>query len=168
GWWGEVALRHGALLSLERLPRLLLEYLVDRGYDGVQLVVGRVEMRRNANARLGAIVHQDVARQQRLRDLVPVRHSEGDRAAAPLRVTRRVHRIATTVGERDEVLRLAHALGADGGNARATHESRPSERGVQRGDSRCAGEPAEGAGGVVHDIVERERMCVRLPARERR
>ena len=73
---------HRASLVLERLPRFVAQDVVDHVDGALELVVARVEVRRDANAGVRPIVDDHVVREQRLRDAVRVRHVERDRSAA--------------------------------------------------------------------------------------
>src|SRR5262245_36580944 len=64
---------HRPFLVDEFLPQTVLPNLGDCVDGGVQLRVERVEVRREADAGTGAVVADDVAGLQRLRDLIPMR-----------------------------------------------------------------------------------------------
>src|SRR5579884_3832196 len=138
----------------------------DLGDDKVQLVVGRVEVRGDANAGAGAVVGQDVAAGQLLRDLFAVWDIHHHDAAARLRITARAHREARLIGQIDEPLRLAKRFGADGFDADLVDDLVAGTRRVQRGNVRRAVEEAEDVRRVLDGAAfEGERPAVRHPAR---
>src|SRR5436189_113397 len=89
------------------------EYLVDLVDAGLELRVHRVEVRRHADARLRAVVHEDVARDELLADGLAVSDIDRDRAAALLGALGRRHAEALLAREFDEARGLAHRLAAD-------------------------------------------------------
>src|SRR5947208_7603647 len=135
----------------------------------VNFLVAIVEVRRKANARLGAVVHQNVARQQFAHHFGGVRAFDGNGAAAFSRIGRGVHAPAAGLRTCDQARRLADGLLADARHAHLADDVEPGLAGVERRDLRGAAQKAEGVVAAVRWAnFEIKRSLVREPAGEAR
>ena len=125
-------------------------------------------MRRDANARVRPVVHEDVLRQQGPRDAIGMWDVERHRSSPVRSVTRRGDGVRARVGKLDQTRRLAHALFPDAFDASAADDSRTLDCREQRGDGGRSIEPSPSLRRVRHFGLEGEGMRVRLPAGERR
>src|SRR3989442_6114170 len=150
------------------LPRALGGNFFDMREGGVDFVVAVVKVRGTADARLRAVVHQDVAGQQLAGDLARVRAIHGNRAGSLSGVHGRVH--APTAGERafDYALGLPHGLRADALDADCADDLEAWLAGIKRGDMRRAVQVTEGVFAAVDGThFKFKRPLVREPAGER-
>ena len=73
--------RHDGLPLAELLPGISGQRFINRSDGALELDVAGIAVRRNANARVRPVVHNDIAREQELRDFIRVRNIECNRAA---------------------------------------------------------------------------------------
>src|SRR3989441_10836114 len=147
------------------LPSARGENFFDMRERGVDFVVAVVKVRGEPDARLRAVVHQDVAGQQLAGDLARVRAIHGNRSGALSGVHGRVH--APTAGERafDDALGLPHGLRADALDADCADDLEPRLAGIKRGDMRSAVQVTEGVFAAVDGThFKFKRALVREPA----
>src|SRR6266550_8847326 len=95
------------------LPAAGTQDVIDGSERIVDLLVRRVEMRREADAGLRPVVADDIDAIQFQRDFARMRRADRHRAAAASSVTRRAHVEAPAVGELDHPLRLPDGLRAN-------------------------------------------------------
>src|SRR6476469_3422173 len=125
-------------------------------------------MRRDADAGVRSVVHDDTVAEQGLRDAVRMWYIERAGASAPRCVTRRRDSVALRVGELDQARGLPNTFFADALDAGASNESRTFGGCKQSRNRRRSVQPAPSVLRVMHLRIERERMLVRLPPGERR
>src|SRR5256714_7418697 len=97
-----------------------------------------------------------------------MRNIQSNCSAAALRIARRIHGIATRVGQLDQTRRQAKAFLSDRFDARAAESLRSLGGGVEGRNDGSTIQPAEGASCVLHVFFESEGARVRLPAGEGR
>src|SRR5437899_1305630 len=85
----------------------LLQDLFYGGNGQIDLFVGVIEVRREADAGFGTPVHEDVASEQVAAHLLGVGHVDGDGPSAPFRIARGVDAPSVLVGELDQTRSLA-------------------------------------------------------------
>src|SRR5579863_807680 len=135
--------------------------------EGVELLVRRVEMRRNTDAGARAIVDDDIAGSECGGDRVARRDVEGHRAAAVGHVARPRDPDPGRVSERYQILRLAHRLGSNCRHPDLVHDLVAGPRRVERRHIWSpVQEPVCILGVVDRTVLEGERLPVRHPTRE--
>src|SRR5215471_13338076 len=95
----------------EMLPGAGRECFIHRRDRPFELRVAGVEMWRDPNAGVRPVVHNDIAREQELRDLVGVRNIECHGPTTTISVSRGANGIPALVGQLDQPARLPSALG---------------------------------------------------------
>src|ERR1043166_8295282 len=142
-----------------------LNYPAHLADDVLHLLVLRVEVGRDADARAGAVVNDGLAADEFARDGGRVRGGDGDGAAAAGRVARAGDSEAGLFGQLDEELRLPHAFGANPLDADLVDDPVAGLRRVERGDGGRAVEEARDPFGVAYRrVLEGERRGARHPA----
>src|SRR2546426_6035757 len=144
------------------------ENLLDLGEREINLLIRVVEMRREADAGLGAIVHQDLAGDQLAHHLRRVGAINGDGAGAFGGVHGCVDAPAAGLRAGNNARRLAHGLFADGPDADLIENFQAGLASVERRDVRGAIEIAEGIIAAINRTgFEIERALMREPPGER-
>src|SRR6266568_1771232 len=144
------------------------ENLLDLRQREINLFIRVVEMRREADAGLGAIVHQDLAGDQLAHHLRRVGAINGDGAGAFGGVHGRVDAPAAGLRASNHARRLAHGLFADGPDADLIENFQAGLAGVERRDVRGAIEITEGIIAAINRAgFEIERALMREPPRKR-
>src|SRR6516225_2663868 len=159
------------LLCRQRVlfPRAGVQNVVDFGKDQLRFFVAVVEMRRNADARLRAVIDQNIARQQFTADLERVRALDRYGPGPLARVLGRVYPPAAPPRLLPEPAGHLEGFFADG----------PAADGVQNGQARLASVERRNVRRAVQKTVrivarihgsrrEGEWLPVRQPARQRR
>src|SRR5256885_271538 len=113
-------LRDDGALSLELAPRSTGQRFVDRRHGFLELLVRRVEVRRDPDSRARPVIHEHISSEEILRHFVRVRNVDGHRAASPGRFPWRMNRVAAFVRELNEARRLPNALLSNGGDTCAS------------------------------------------------
>src|SRR5437764_14073289 len=161
---------------LKRRARRLVRGVGARVYDASRLgddvfefFVLRVEVRRDAYACAGAVVNDYLSAYEFARDGGRVLGGDGYRAASLRGVARACDAEARLLGQRDERLRLPHALGANLFDADLVDDFVTGLGGVERGDGGRAVEEARYSVGVSNGrVLEGEGRGVSHPARDLR
>lgn len=148
-------------------PASVVQNLGDRIHHLPDLVIAVVKVWRHAYPRLGAIVDDDVTRQQLARNLVRARGIgvKRHRAAASLVLKRRVDLVAFLLGKLDQQVGLAQRLCADVLYPYLSDDLHARLDRIQRRDSRRAVHQAVGVVAHVEMLdIEGERLLMRKPA----
>src|SRR5260370_17412107 len=144
------------------------ENLLNLRQREINLLIGVVEMRREADAGFGAKVHQNLAGDQLAHHLRRVGAINRDGAGAFGGVHGRVDAPAAGLRAGNHARRLAHGLFADGPDADLIENLQARLASVERRDVRGAIEITEGIIAAVNRAgFEIERALMREPSRER-
>src|SRR5579862_7888220 len=143
-----------------------LPYLLERQ---INIFVAIIEMGREPDARLGAVVHQDIAGHKLAHHFLRVRAIHGDGAAALGGVAWRVHTPATLQGPGNQALSLADGFFADALNADLADDFDSRLAGVKRRNLRRAVHKTKRVLAPVNGPnFKVERPLVRHPSRDSR
>ena len=148
------------------LPLASRDRVIDHGHSALELVVARVEVWRDANPGIRAIIHQDVVCQQHLRYFLAVRHVERDGSAASRWIARCGDAITACVRQLDETRGLSHTLGPNAIDTSPAHDTRPLDRRIKRWNDGRPVQPAKRVVRVLHGALKGKWPRVRLPAGE--
>src|SRR5262249_5722392 len=145
--WGRIqrnpVLCHVAARPPVGLPGPALEDLADCRLNTLQLVVARVEVGRDTDARPGPVVDEELAPQQLARDLVTVRDVECHGPPPQVGSRGRHGAPAEFGGALEETADLPDGLAPDGIDPDPADDLEPGPRSVERGDRRRAVEETE-------------------------
>src|SRR2546428_5848486 len=123
----------GALAG-RRMDSSRCENCLDLANPPVQLLIFRIEMRSDADARARSVIYQEIAAQQLPGDLLRVGDIQGHGPSALLRIPRGLDAESGLVRELDQPLRLAEGFGADSSHADLVDDLVSGLCGVQGGN----------------------------------
>src|SRR5215469_4971808 len=120
------------------LPGMGREDFVDLGERQTDLVVAIVEVRRNSNASAGAVIDENIARNQLVLHFLRMRTVDGNGAAAFSGVARRIDAPAAAKSAVDKLRGLANGLFANVIDADLANDFEAGLASVKRGNVRSA------------------------------